>query len=282
MRTAKFCHGFAFRLQIATFCMLAVILGTASSAQVPAATPAPDIVVQGEREQALQAFVASMTNPDRSRQLARWSGRVCPTVIGIDPTQASEMATRISDIAATLHLRPKAKGCLTTMLIIVDNDASGVAASLAQRFPISLRKDGQGRLNRFVASKRPVRWLSVTNRCGFGGCFLSNSRLHHAESPAFQAVIVLVDGQQIGKLSLAALSDYVALVALANPPFGKTWPSTSIMSVFDRQSPDGTPARLSEKDMAFLKGLYASRADGLGQSQRSSIVARMKKELPRN
>jgi len=243
---------------------------------------AADIVVQGQRADALHDFVASMTDPDRSRQLARWVGQVCPTVIGIDPAQASAMEARIGDIATMLHLQPRAKGCLTTMLIIVDNDADAVATALVQRLPITLRRDGRGRLKRFAASSQPVRWVSVTNPCGFGSCILPNSRLVRAEKPVFETMIVLVDGRQIGGLSLAALSDYVAFVALANPPAEKHWPSTSIMSMFGGR-PDGAPFQLTTHDEAFLHGLYASRIDGLGQSQRSSIVNAMKKgKRPRN
>jgi hypothetical protein len=275
--------GFRTRLSFAAPIILSLIFGKSADAQAPAPPATQDIVVRAQQEQAIRDFVASMTDPDRSRQLGRWDREVCPLVVGIDPVQAAKMEARIGDIAATLGLKARARGCLTSMLNVVDDDASGVARSLVRRFPVTLRSDGQGMLNRFAATTRPVRWVSVTDPCGFGGCSLPNSRLRSAERPAFQAMIVVVDGRQISNVSLAELSDYVTFVALANPPFGKTSPSTSIMSLFDGQHAPSAGLSMTANDMAFLKGLYNSQTDGLGQSQRISISNSMRKaERPRD
>jgi hypothetical protein len=267
----------------ASFGIWIAILAMPLAAQTPSPAPEPDIVVQGKQEEAMRAFVGAMTDPDRSRQLTRWDDEICPEVVGIDPAQAALMEARIGEVAASLHLKAYTKGCMTSMLVIVDNDVARVVAALMKSSSITLRTDGRGRLNRFATSKRPVRWLSVTNPCGFEGCSLPNSRLSSTKRPAFQAMIIVIDGRQIGTFSLAELSDYVAFVALGNPSFGKNWPSTSILSMFDRPHTKDAQFALTGDDLAFLQGLYRSRTDDLGQGQRAAIVRRMteKEDAPR-
>ncbi len=268
----------AFWRESVTLATLSLLLLT-GAAPVPTAPapPPPDIVVQAKPDQVLRDFVRSMTDPDRSRQLTRWDAEICPTVVGIDPAQAAAMQARIAEIAISLHLNARAKGCMTTMIVIVDNHPAEVATSLSKQFPITLRTDGRDKLLRFVGTKRPVRWISVTDPCGFGGCSLPNSRLRSSERPAFQAMIIIVDGQQINGFGLDELSDYVSLVALANPPSDRHWPATSILSMFDRERPPSARFQVTGDDRAFLEGLYKTPTDGLGQAQRTSIVQNMKK-----
>jgi hypothetical protein len=257
-------------------CLAALPVGAqAPAAAAPAAPPGPDIVVEGRREQAVRNFVLSMTDANSERQLGRWDREVCPVVVGIQPDQAAAMEAQIGAVAGRLKLKTGGKGCLTTMLVIVDNDASGVATMLAKRLPTVLRLDGLDRLNRFAHTSKPVRWISVTKPCGFEGCRLSGSRLRSSARPALEAMIVVLDGKQIGNFALSELADYVAFVALSNPPPRNDWPSTSIMAMFGSTRPQGALFHLTDNDLAFLSGLYTVPTDGLGQSQRSAIVRAM-------
>ena len=259
-------------------------LAAAAVAAPSAAEPAPnsseqEIVVIGRHEEALRNFVEVMTDPQRYGQIARWYTQVCPTIIGIDPAQADFVARRIGEIAASLDLRARTDGCLTTMLIIVSSNASDLATAFAQRYPITLRTDGRARLKRFVSSTLPIRWLSVTDPCG-GGCSLPNSRLTKITNPAFQAMIVIVDAQQIGDFTLGEISDYVSLVALGNPPLTGRRPSSSILSMFDRDRSPGIRYQLTDNDRSLLEGIYRSRGNGSGQEQRGSILRHMRDEEP--
>jgi hypothetical protein len=163
------------------------------------------------------------------------------------------------------------------MLVVVTPDASGLAASLARDYPVTLRKDGNWRLKRFAASNRPVRWLTVTDPCGPLGCALSGSRLTASTNPRFEAMIVLVDAPQVNRFYLGELSDYVSLVVLGNPPLGGQSPPTSILSMFERERPTGSNFQLTDHDRSYLAGLYRTRTDGLGRQQRSAIANYMDK-----
>lgn len=264
-----------------------------SADAAPTTTADSDILVRAQRREELKDFVASMTPINPSKQLGRWSERVCPVVAGLPEAQALTMIARIGEVASTLNLRGGGKNCATPLIILVDNEASDVAADLAKRFPITLRRDGIALLGNFVRSQKPVRWISLTDPQGFGGGNLqavnvketSNSyiprsggypsRLKGAARPAIAAMIVVVDGKQLANVSLEALSDYVAFVAFANPRQGADWPATSVMSMFNSaRGAHGTTA-LSSDDMSYLRELYATSVDSLGQNQRSSIVSRM-------
>jgi hypothetical protein len=251
----------------------------AAQAPPPVATN-PEIVVRAQQEQALRAFVEAMANPGRSQQLGRWDREICPAVLGVDQAQADYVAGRIALHAAPLGLRARSAGCSTTMLIVVTNEAQALASAFARDYPVTLGSDGRARLGRFAASRAPVRWISVTELCPFG-CSLPNSRLSLATHPAFRAMILIVDGRQIGGFGLGELADYVSLVALGNPPLSGTRPETSILSMFERARPEGYRFELTNNDRSFLAGLYRSRANAPASEQRASIARRMRNDPQR-
>jgi hypothetical protein len=255
----------------------ALALSQVASTAPPPAQPEPPIVIEGRVKQAVQHFVDLLTQSGPTDQIARWKDAICPIVIGIDPAEADFMARRIAEIGKPLRLRAAGSSCTATMAIIFAPDAAGVARELLRRYPITLRTDGYSRLKRFTQSTSPVRWISVTDECG-AGCSLPNSRILRATRPTFAAMIVIVDARQIAGFSIGELSDYVALVALSNPPDTRE-SSRSILSMFSSPRPAGSYFQLTDYDRSFLAGLYGSPLDSGAQGQRSAIVSRMRKEL---
>lgn len=243
-----------------------------AAAQPPPAPSDPEIVVRAQQEQAIRAFVAAVAEAGRTGQLARWDREICPTIVGIEQSQADFMALRIGEVAASLDLRARISGCRTTMLVVVTNDAAGLATHFARTWPITLRTDGRARLNLFAATSRPVRWISVTD---LGGGALPNSRLTQATDPHFRAMIVIVDARQLAGFGLGELSDYVAMVALANPRLAATRQQESILSMFDRPRPEGGRFILTGNDRSYLEGLYRTDPHLSAQAQRGSIERHM-------
>lgn len=251
----------------------------ASASPAPPSNPAGTaIVITGRAKAVLRSFVEALTQSGPTDQIARWKDVICPAVIGIDPAQAEFVAQRIIETGRSVGLRPGRSSCLTTMAIIVTTDPAGFTNELAREYPVTLRTDGSARLKAFLADTSAVRWLSVTNECG-EACVLPNSRLTKATKPAFQAMIVIVDARAIVGVSLGELSDYVALVALSNPPANARAAPRSILSMFGRPRVSGVPYALTDYDRAFLAGLYGVALDSGAQAQRSSIASRMRKEL---
>lgn len=206
------------------------------------------------------------------------------------------MIARIEEVAGILHLEIEHKKCsmpYKPLIILVDNEASDTAADLAKRFPVTLRRDGVTLLADFVRSRKPVRWLSLTNPNGFNGARTGTldvqegrasyaprssgvpTRLKGNQRPEVAGMIVIVDGKQMADVSLEALSDYISFVAFANPRQGGETPATSVMSLFDNGKDASVTEALTSDDLSYLQALYATAVDSLGQTQRNSIVSSM-------
>ena len=250
--------------------------GVAQAPAPPSPQPDSEIVVRAHQEQAIREFVISVAEIGRSHQIGRWGMEVCPEVVGVAPAQAEFIAQRIGEVAAPLELRRRTSECRTTLLVIVSNDAAGIALHFARLYPITLRTDGQAKLNLFAHTSRPVRWITVTDLCGTR-CALPNSRITLPTHPEFQAMLILVDARQIAGFSLGELADYLAMVALANPRPGANHEEQSVLSMFDRPRPADGPFALTETDRSFLAGLYRMNPYLSAQSQRESIERHMRR-----
>ncbi|MES2444604.1 MAG: hypothetical protein V4574_17400 [Pseudomonadota bacterium] len=259
--------------------LLLLCLATPGVAIAQEAQASQDIVVTAQNRKALNDFVAALADAGPTGQVARWK-QLCPAVVGIPPREADFIVARIGDVARSVRVDARSAGCRPTTLILVTMDAHGLAAEFARRYPVTLRTDGRGKLRRFVETGLPVRWLSVTDPCP-GGCALPNSRLVLPTHPTFQTMVVIVDARQIAGFSLGELADYLALVALANPPLAASKPSDSILAMFQGPHPADRRFALTAGDQAFLDGLYRS-AENLGENaQRGAIATHIKRERRR-
>lgn len=255
--------------------MLLTLLALATASPAPPEPAAgPDIVVAARQREALSSFVAAMTQPGKSGQLARWTG-ICPVVLGIPPDQQRFMLARIRQVAAPLRLRRQAVNCRPTTIIVISPDASQLATEFAEAYPSTLKADGQWRLRQFARSTAPVRWLAISDPCG-GGCLLG-SRLALPTAPTLQLMIVIVDGARIAGYTLGEVSDYVAMVALGNPPPDARQPE-SILSMFDRTRMQDTRFTLTATDRSLLYGLYRSSSATSAANQRATISTRIQRD----
>jgi hypothetical protein len=264
--------------------LLAAALPAAPApAQTPAAQTPQDIVIVGQRlKDALRQFVDSTTQSGPTDQIARWDRQICPKVIGIDPPQAEFMTHRITEIAKIVGVRTGRSTCPTMLAIVFTVDATALADTIAADFPSDNWKV-RALLKQFVDSARPVRWISLSDECGGertdSGCPLPNSRLVKATSPILHAMLIIVDARKIHGFSIGEMSDYLAVVALGNPPLATDPPANSILSLFSRPTPNGLDNRMTDYDVSFLVGLYGIRLNLDAASQRTSIVSRMTRDL---
>lgn len=235
------------------------------------------IIVRGRLKQAVSHFVDALTRAGPTDQIARWKDVICPVVLGIDPNEAAFMEKRIVAVGQSVGLRTGRASCLTTMAIVITPDPNGFTRQLLHDYPITLRSDGWDRLKRFENSNRPVRWVSVTNECGFG-CSIG-SRLSKETNPALSAMIVVVDSRQLQGVSMGELSDYVSVVALSNPPDQPTIHPNSILALFDDPRNPASTFALTDYDRSFLDGLYNAPTDKGANAQRSTITSHMRKDL---
>ena len=163
------------------------------------------------------------------------------------------------------------------LTIVFTPDAAGLANAVASDFPSDNWKV-RALLKGFVDSTRPVRWISLVDECG-GGCGLPNTRLARPTSPTLQAMLIIVDANKIAGFSIGAMSDFVGLVALSNPPLTAIPPANSIFSLFTASKPSGSNLQLTDYDLSFLGGLYGVRLNLDAETQRAAIAGQMNGEF---
>lgn len=262
--------------------LLRALLPFAALAAIGAAAPqqstptGQEIIVTGQSPQAVGAFVTAFSDPGPTGQLGRWT-QFCPGVTGVSDDQAAHIVERLRQASRSVHIDTGGAHCRPTALIFFSNDAEWLAGEIAHRSPVTLRTDGQPRLHRFVTSRLPVRWLSVTDPCG-RGCGVPFSLISRGTNPTFMTLIIVVDGKKIHGYGIDEVSDYLAAVALANPPMALGRPRDSILSMFEVPRPANHTFALTDADRSFLTGLYATPTDMGASAQRSAIATHMRRD----
>jgi hypothetical protein len=269
-----------------------ILLGALLASGQPAlAQPTPKdpdgpIIITGQKlKEVLRNFVNSVTQIGPTDQLAAWDREICPRIVGLDETQTEYVFQRMAQIAREVRVKTSKRGCPTMLTIVVTRDTSTIARVIAEDFASDNIKV-RNWLRKFVEAPGPARWISLVNECG-AGCTadervgsLPNTRLTKATKPKLQAMIILVDSTRLEGVTIGQLADYLALVALTNPPVDAPQDRRSILSLFN--GIDGVPAtELTNVDLSLLIALYNIREEFGANEQRASMVTRMAKELRR-
>ncbi|MGV9006036.1 MAG: hypothetical protein ACOH1H_04765 [Brevundimonas sp.] len=245
-----------------------------------------DIEVTGRPLDALiNGFVNEVAAPNRHRGIARWQDEICVGAANLRADVAQYLVDRVSTVAEDLGLRAGGPGCAANVLIIASADPDGLARQLtgersrAFRMGGSGMDRGSGALRAFVTSDRPVRWwqvaMPVDSETGDravripGDCrnacmdpqdaapvisVSSASRLSTQIVDNLFRTVVILDVDQVSRVSAQQLADYVAMVTLAQiDPEADTRAYASVLNVFDDP---GTADGLTDWDLAYLQGLY--------------------------
>lgn len=287
---------------------VAAALVAAALAGAPAAlaqTPNNDIIVTGLSRAQAQSFVSQLsTAPPSVDQMGRWDEAICVGVAGLPARQGQFIADRVAQRAYQVGLRPGEPGCAPNISIIVAPDGSAAAQRMfeenqslfAYRYETGVATLGQEAFTRFLNNDRPVRWWHVTRTMsadgepiGSGGVTPSmaqggfdgaqtvrsnGSMLRQATRQDFSRVVIIIDGRNAGSVQLAALADYVALVALAQiNPEADTSAFPTVLNLFSA-SGGAVPAGLTAWDLAYLDALYKTDRDASSVTQQQADIAR--------
>lgn len=251
------------------------------------------IEVTGERpfEDRAAAFIEEVTAAPRGRGLARWDHAICVGAANMDRRYAQYMIDRVSMVALDLGLEIGEPGCQPNIMIAAAADADELAVELVKDEPHGFRPAlaqtdlGSRALLDFQTSDAPVRWWHVSlpvmvdtgdiaiRLRGEEASFVvvrDASRLRANVRDDLARVVVILDTTQIAGVPYGALSDYVALVALAQiDPAADTsaWPS--ILNLFGSTEP---PAGLTDWDRDYLQALYGARRDRARASQQAREI----------
>jgi hypothetical protein len=262
----------------------------------------PDIVVTGVRPEQTRAFVEQLAAiSPMADQLPRWDAAICTSIAGMPARQAQFLADRIAQRAAAVGLQPGGPGCSPNVAVFVTSDSDTFARQLFEQdrnlFAYyqtnGVSTLGQGALDDLLDAPRAVRWWHISETYGADGMSFAGdaSRGGMANAPTVRAngtrlgaatredlvqAIIIIDARRVQGVQLAALADYVSLVALARiSPQATTVEYPTILNLFNgaQANADG-PAGLTQWDQAFLDALYKTTRSASTQRQQQAEIAR--------
>lgn len=281
---------------------LAMVVAVLAFSDAPTAPQQPpqdpevrvdDVVVEGRRLQtAVAGFISEVAAPPRGEGLAVWDRKVCVGTGNFRSEHAIYLIDRVSQIAAVVGLEPGESGCRPDILIIATRNASTFASGLVEANPAAFRPalsgtdGGAAALRVFQNADRAVRWwpisLPVNSNTGQIATRLigdeeapqvtvrSASRLSTDIRQVLKRVIIIVDVEKLGATNFAQMSDYIAMVALAQiDPNADTRTYNTVLNTFSEDAPLG----LTQWDLDYLSAMYAAPSDRRNPRHRTEALA---------
>jgi hypothetical protein len=222
--------------------------------------------------------------------------------VGVSDAQAQFIQRRIIDVQNTVRSKqPKRDAeCHPNLFVIITDEVDQVLADWKERDPGMFRWKSRGGVSR-SGGTGPVRtWHNAILAGADGEATNQGSALSQVSSNSpidisapscplngriaagcwehINAVVVLVDARATGKVTLAQLADFIAVVSLSQIDLSADLGNIdSILRLFAQPRPEVPPTGLTEWDYAFLKGLY--RVSYSPVNQQRDIAARMVREL---
>lgn len=283
----------------------ALLLAPAGPAMAAPTAESQDTTVEGlvitapprpADKDVITAFVEDVSLETNSGRLGRWDRQICPAVLGVKPVYAQAMIARIAGAARVVGLRPGKAGCRPNMVVVITDDSDTLARELIASYPrLFAKRDqaisrGKAALDAFAATAAPVRWWHVMGRVDAWGMPYTreampskDSRILSATREDFDRAIIIVDVERMHGAPLGVLSDYVAMVSLAQiRPDAHPVGARSVLNLFSDMDAGVAPAAgLTSWDRAYLKALYRARRDvRQGAQQKWEIVRGMMHEDP--
>lgn len=256
------------------------------------------IEVEGQRRtayDAARAFTNEILVTPPRRGIARWrtTDPICPGVVNMQRDVAQALADRIADRVIELGLQAGEPGCKANMIIVGADDGAAMASSLIEARPRAYITGIAGTsltyraLNIFRTSDAPVRWWMLTvpldARTGEVTVRTPDSedapirridgagRLRSQDINAIFQVMVVVDVNRIGTVTVGQLGDYIAMVALAQVDAQADVAGfETVLNLF--QDPAGVSG-LTDWDLTYLRQLYAADLSVLSASAQVGRIA---------
>lgn len=259
-------------------------------------------------EDYVASYVGEIAKPISSDfGIARWDGRVCFGVMNIEAEAAQYVVNRISDVAAEVGLKIGRAGCAPDVFIIFTEDGRATSSALVDQQPLLFRPYGGAggttqdlhALEDFKTSDAAVRWWQTTMPVDYSGNIAvavpgspnaasasnpfggipttkgSNSFISNGTRDQIQRAIVIVDASQLVNVNWTQLSDYLAVVTLAQiDPKAETGGFDTILNLFDGSA----PSRMTDWDLSFLRALYRFDQHRMPRTQASLLASEMTRD----
>jgi hypothetical protein len=278
---------------------VAIALGSPQTApQQP--TQLPDVTVENRPlEEIVRTFVDEVADPLPGFGPARWDRKLCVGVAYLRPPLARFMVQRVGQVAREIGVETGSPGCRPNVLVVAAADGEEMARAMVSArsslFLTSVTGANQSRsdLEAFQAADLAVRWWHISLpvntyteqaavRLPGGGPGESSgetgSRLRTELRNDLQRVFIIVDFNQASGTSIQQLSDYVAMVALAQVnPDAETSRYDTILNLFGGP---GAPSGLTDWDRSYLQALYDANLDQRQPGAQLEAVTRLMARTP--
>lgn len=253
----------------------------------------PSIVVEGNRKQQEQAArdlaKEVVGRLQFGRPLPRFFEPLCLAVAGVRPDVGESFAARIIENARRADV-PVADGeCQPNALVILSRDGRRQLEAASKKYPHLFDSLKKLDVKKLLNARDPAFAWQVTEVRGVDGREFSGMQMNGNEvkvNSQFQigrlnqpiridvnAAVVLIDAGAIAGKTAVQLADYASFRLFATTDEISEEAANSlptILSLF--VTPDLAPPELSEFDLAYLRGLYAMRANAPGTALYDSTV----------
>lgn len=260
------------------------------------------------------AYVQALGIATSTKAAARWIDHVCPKVSGIaDPKVSARVVARIRRIATEAGARIGKPGCRGNLMVAFTDDGGDLARRIGAANPRLMGQVPTNWRGQLVSGAEPVRWwysfsmrgadgkppvtstlpwlsvdmdggnnavtanVDVGNESGGGyNVGTSSSLISTNIKRAITSATVVVDVRRAEGKDLNAITDYAALVGLAEIRFVPSPPPDTVLALFQPGSP---ASGLTTQDEALLKSLYRLPLDRQGRYHRGWLVKDVGKSM---
>jgi hypothetical protein len=250
-----------------------------------------------EAKQQSRAFVGQTTVTSLS-QYARRDRPVCPRVIGIDPSYATLVETRIKAIASNAKVRVDEGNCAPNLFVLFTSDSNGLMKVLRKAKPALFDSVSVQERTALYANPVPVRWWHSVTPAGSDGDVINKNTDAFGneilESRTFSASlidtklvinltgsVVVVDITKSTGYPLDSIAAYAAMVSFSQVKPEKSHNTLpSILAMFGSgKDPGDAPRDLTAFDYAYVSSLYEIPPNRAGNVQKSQIANKMAAKL---
>ena len=268
-----------------------------------------EIVIVGETmreaQRQAQAYVQEVGIAVGNQPTARWVDPICPSAVGLAPDKEVLVKQQVRELVQQVGAPLAKDNCAPNFMIVFTDGPEAVVETMTKKGSRVLREVAPTVAQEIKEGDAPIRWFyqtDVRTREGSSSSDVVNPALlgavmnqpegpairygedgvlnvkgsSHISSQATRTIkhaTVIIDVVRAKGNSLRSVTDYAALVGLAEIKFGAS-PSRSILSLFDPQAP---VTELSKRDLAMLTGLYRIHLDRRAEQQRRTLVNRILK-----
>jgi hypothetical protein len=261
--------------------------------------PPSDIVVTGNRnvEREAREFVNALTPAPPRGQLARFESAICPAALGMSGTQRAAVERRLRVVADAAGIPVAKPGCSGNAVLILTQNKRAFIEMLLRRHAYFFGDLSLPEIRRLAREPGPVAaWQLQQQVAARGGAVYTGgsgpaanrttevpSYITAPARPVFGGAVLVIETEAVEMLSTTQIADYAAmrLFARTDPDRLTNSDAPTIVKILDSSMGSEVPLTLTDWDLGFLRGLYASEKNLYAGAQRSRIRRGITKELQR-